>query len=475
MTKILTFNYNLRSTLMERHVSMHGKKILMVGFGGIGPAVLPLILRHIEITPKQINVVAANDMNRELAEREGVKFEHFTLDEHNYQEFLSKRLNKGDLLLNLSVDVSSLDLIRLCQELGAMYVDTSIERWLSEKNVPAMLYERRETVMKEKPKFAGGPTALICHGANPGFISHLAKQAVLDIARKEKGEDFKAPKTQKEWAALGKELGVVAMHVAERDTQLSSKAREPNEYVNTWSIDGFLEEASEFTGFSWGTHEVDLPQHLVHMREDNDRIRAIELAKQGGAIAVKSWVPSGPYNGYVIPHTEAFSLAEYFNYDVDGQYSHPTVHYVYLPCNDAVSSMQEALDKNLLYPEHKRLMMDDVTEGIDELGILILRANNPEVYWYGSRLTIDEARELVPNNNATSLQVAAGVLTGVIWAIENPHEGLVEAESVDFERAITIARPYMGEFKGFWATWPGFEPKQAEPKWTFAELAVDLN
>lgn len=456
---------------MEKHVSMNGNKILIVGFGGIGPAVLPLILRHIDIKPEQINVISANDMNKKLAEREGVKFECMTLDEHNYQEVLGARLKKGDLLLNLSVDVSSLDLMRLCNKLGVMYVDTSIERWLSEKNTPAMLYARRETVMKEQNQFTNGPTALICHGANPGFISHLAKQAIVDIAKKEQGDKFVMPKTQKEWAALAKELQVVAMHVAERDTQISAKPRGENEFVNTWSIDGFLEEASEFTGFSWGTHEQDLPEHLVRMREDNDRIRAIELAKKGGAIAVKSWVPSGKYHGYVIPHTEAFSLAEYFNDTTEDKYSHPTVHYVYLPCNDAVCSMKEALEKDLLYPENKRLMMDDVTEGIDELGILILRANNPEVYWYGSRLTVDEARALAPNNNATSLQVATGVLTGVIWTIEHPNEGLVEAESVDFERAIEIARPYLGEFKGHWSTWD----ESATPKWTFAELAVSLD
>jgi homospermidine synthase len=460
---------------MEKHVSMNGKKIVCVGFGGIGPAVLPLILRHIDIKPEQILVIAANDNNRKLAEREGVKFEQFTLDEHNYQSYLGTRLSTGDVLLNLSVDVSSLDLIHLCHKLGVSYMDTSIERWLSEKNTPAMLYERRKTVMKLRDQFKGGSTALICHGANPGFISHLAKQAILDIAKKEKGADCLVPQSKEDWGRLAKELGVVTMHVAERDSQFSSKARGPNEYVNTWSIDGFLEEASEFTGFSWGTHEEDLPEHLVRMREDNENMRAIELAKQGGAVQVKSWVPSGAYNGFVIPHTEAFSLAEFFHYRGNNELYHPTVHYVYQPCDDAVSSMQEALDKQLLYPEKKRLLLDDVVEGIDELGILILRENNKEVYWLGSRLDINEARTLVNNNNATSLQVAVGVLSGLIWVIEHPHEGLVEAEQVDFERAIKIARPYLGEFKGHWSVWPGIEETHALPSWTFAELAVGLN
>ena len=456
---------------MEKHVSMNGRKILMVGFGGIGPAVLPLILRHIDIKPEQINILSADNRNQNLAEREGVKFEQLTLDEHNYKDLLTQRLEKGDVLLNLAVDVNSLDLIQLCQKLGVVYVDTSIERWKSQKHIPAMLYERRELVMKHQEQFKNGPTALLCHGANPGFVSHLAKQAVLDIARKEKGADFPEPTTREAWAALAKELEVVAMHVAERDTQLTSKPRGADEYVNTWSVDGFLEEASEFTGFSWGTHEVDLPKHLVRMREDTDRCRAIELSKMGGEIEIKSWVPSGVYHGYVIPHTEAFSLAEYFNCKDDGNFYHPTVHYVYRPCDEAAKSMLDALDKNIIYPEHKRLLLDDVTEGMDELGVLILRANNPEVYWLGSRLGVDEARSLVKNNNATSLQVAIGVLSGLILAIANPMEGLIEAEGLDFKRAIEIAKPYLGDFRGHFATWP----EAQAPSWTFAELAVGLD
>ena len=41
---------------------------------------------------------------------------------------------------------------------------------------------------------------------------------------------------------------------------------------------------------------------------------------------------------------------------------------------------------------------------------------------------LDEARKLVPYNNATSIQVVAPVLSGIIWALENPNEGIVEAD-----------------------------------------------
>jgi homospermidine synthase len=74
-------------------------------------------------------------------------------------------------------------------------------------------------------------------------------------------------------------------------------------------------------------------------------------------------------------------------------------------------------------------------------------------YWYGSRLSIDEARELVPHNNATSLQVTVAVLAGMIWAIENPKAGVVEADSVDHARIMEISRPYLGEVVGVYSDW----------------------
>jgi homospermidine synthase len=77
-------------------------------------------------------------------------------------------------------------------------------------------------------------------------------------------------------------------------------------------------------------------------------------------------------------------------------------------------------------------------------------------YWFGSLLSIDEARALVPFNNATSLQVAAGVLSGIVWAIEHPDRGIVEPEQMDHERVLEIARPYLGTLVGQRTDWtPG--------------------
>ena len=82
------------------------------------------------------------------------------------------------------------------------------------------------------------------------------------------------------------------------------------------------------------------------------------------------------------------------------------------------------------------LLNDDIVAGIDELGVL-LYGHAKNAYWYGSRLSIDEARKLAPYQNATALQVTAAVLAGMVWAIENPRRSVVEAEEMDEERILT--------------------------------------
>jgi homospermidine synthase len=128
------------------------------------------------------------------------------------------------------------------------------------------------------------------------------------------------------------------------------------------------------------------------------------------------------------------------------------VHYAYHPCDGAVLSLHEFAGRNWRVQERKRLMVDEISEGIDELGVLLM-GHAKGAYWYGSRLSIDEARRLVPHNNATSLQVTAAVLAGVIWAIENPRAGLVEPDDIDFERALDLMRPYLGKIVGAYSDW----------------------
>ncbi|HSN70240.1 MAG TPA: saccharopine dehydrogenase C-terminal domain-containing protein, partial [Steroidobacteraceae bacterium] len=174
----------------------------------------------------------------------------------------------------------------------------------------------------------------------------------------------------------------------------------------------------------------------------------------GAGTRVRTWTPlAGQFHGFLITHGESISISDYLTVrDGDKVAYRPTVHYAYHPCDDAVLSVHEFAGRAWQVQEHKRILMDEIVEGIDELGVL-LAGHRRNAYWYGSQLSIQEARMLAPHNNATSLQVCVAVLSGLIWVIENPNSGLVEPEDIDFKRNLEICRPYLGPVVGEYSEW----------------------
>ena len=440
----------------EVYVEFPGHLVL-IGFGSIGQGVLPLILRHIGISPERLTIVTADDVGREEAARYGIKFVRQALTRENFRRILDPVLGRGDFLLNVSVDVSSVALIRYCWEKGAMYLDTCTEPWpggYTDPTLPAAKrtnYALREEALGLRAAGTRAPTAVLTHGANPGLVSHLLKQALLNIA-KDTGVQDSVPVSRTEWGELAQRLGVRVIHVAERDTQVSSIAKEPNAFVNTWSVDGFVAEGSQPAELGWGSHEHNFPRD--GRRFDFGGGAAIYLSQPGVATRVRSWTPlHGPYHGFLITHGESISIADYLTLRKDAQVLYrPTVQYSYHPCDAAVLSVHEFCGRNYQIQDRKRILGDDITKGIDELGVL-LAGHKKNAYWFGSQLSIDEARRLVPYNSATSLQVTVAVLAGLVWAIENPNNGITEPDEIDFRRILQICLPYLGPVVGQYTDW----------------------
>jgi homospermidine synthase len=440
----------------EVYVEFPGHLVL-IGFGSIGQGVLPLILRHIGISPERLTIVTADDVGREEAARYGIKFIRQGLTRENFRRILDPVLGRGDFLLNVSVDVSSVALIRYCWEKGAMYLDTCTEPWpggYTDPTLPAAKrtnYALREEALGLRAGGTRAPTAVLTHGANPGLVSHLLKQALLNIAQ-DTGVHERVPASRTEWGELAQRLGVKVIHVAERDTQVSSIAKEPNEFVNTWSVDGFVAEGSQPAELGWGSHEHNFPRD--GRRFDFGGGAAIYLSQPGVATRVRSWTPlHGPYHGFLITHGESISIADYLTLRKDAQVLYrPTVQYSYHPCDAAVLSVHEFCGRNYQIQDRKRILGDDIVKGIDELGLL-LAGHKKNAYWFGSQLSIDEARRLAPFNSATSLQVTVAVLAGLVWAIENPNNGITEPDEIDFRRILQICLPYLGPVIGQYTDW----------------------
>jgi len=465
------------------HVDFPGR-ILMIGFGSIGQGVMPLILRHINVTPDRITIVTADNAGLQEAAEYGIKFIVNPLTRENYRKVLDPLLKAGDFLVNLSVDVSSVALMELAHEKGALYLDTCIEPWPGGYTDPSLSpslrtnYALREQALALRDKHKNGPTAVITHGANPGLVSHFVKQALLNIAA-DTNVNAGTPTTREEWAALAYKLGVKVIHIAERDTQVANTPKRMHEFVNTWSVDGFVSEGSQPSELGWGTHEKELPPQ--GRRHEFGRQSAIYLMQPGAATRVRTWTPkAGHFHGFLITHGESISISDYLTHREGDQVVYrPTVHYAYHPCDDAVLSVHELAGHNWKLQEAKRILNTEIIDGIDELGVL-LAGHKKNAYWYGSQLSIHEARNLVPHNTATSLQVCVAVLSGMVWAMENPRAGLVEPDDIDFRRNLEICKPYLGPVVGEYTDWtPLYERERLFPEnldksdpWQFKNVIV---
>lgn len=473
--------------------AIHGRitgPIVMVGFGSIGKGMLPMLERHIDYDKSRITVLDPKDDGRRAhCEKHNVRFIQQGVTKENYRELLKPLLTEGTgqgFCVNLSVDTGSTDIMELCNELGVLYIDTVNEPWLGfyfdetkgpEERSNYALREATQTA--KKARRPGSTTAVSCCGANPGLVSFFTKQALLNVAADLK-LNAPVPKTKAEWADLMRQTGVKGIHIAERDTQRAKFPKEPNVFVNTWSVEGFMSEAVQPSELGWGTHETWMPAN-AHSYEGGCGA-AIWLMQPGADTRVRTWCPTrGAQYGFLITHNEAISISDYFTVrDASGKPVYrPTCHYAYHPVDDALVSLHEMFGTGKMQEKHKILAEDEIVDGIDELGVL-LYGHGKNAYWFGSQLSIEETRKLVPDQNATALQVTSTVLAGIVWALENPTAGIVESDEMDFDRMLEIQSPYLGPMKGYYTDWtplegrPGLFPEDLDTSdpWQFRNVLV---
>jgi homospermidine synthase len=462
--------------------------IVMVGFGSIGKGTLPLIERHIAFDRAKFVVIAPDDDDRRLLDDRQIRFVHAAVTKENYRDMLAPLLAGGPgrgMMVNLSVDTSSVDLMAFCKDIDAFYIDTVIEPWpglYTDRTLTPEArsnYALRESVLDLRRRRPGGITAVSCCGANPGMVSWMVKQALLDVAR-DLGAVCDEPRTREDWARFMQRVGVKGIHIAERDTQRAREPKPRGVFVNTWSVEGFVSEGLQPSELGWGTHEKTMPPG--GRRHDFGCGAAIYLLRAGAGTRVRSWTPTArAQHGFLVTHNESISIADYFTLRENGTVAYrPTCHYAYHPCDDAVLSLHEMAGAQWKRQETWHILDEhDIVDGVDELGVL-LYGHAKNAYWYGSQLSIEQTRALAPYQNATGLQVTSAVLAGIVWMLENPQRGIVEADEMDFRRCLEIQRPYLGEVFGSYTAWTPLEDRgglfpetidESDP-WQFSNVLV---
>ncbi|MGA2033351.1 MAG: saccharopine dehydrogenase C-terminal domain-containing protein [Thermoguttaceae bacterium] len=475
----------------------HGK-VLFIGFGAVARCALPVFVQRICVPLDQITVLEFEDVAGQLKSwtERGVRFVRERVTPENLGALLGRLLSPGDLLIDLAWNIDCCEILQWCHERGVLYVNTSVEVW-DPYAIPAERHPTEKTLyfrhMKIRQMTAAwsrpGPTAVVEHGANPGLISHWTKQGLIDLAQRHLEDNRLPPAAAEElrrllderiFNRLAMKLGVKVIHCSERDTQLTDRPREVDEFVNTWSIEGFHEEGITTAEMGWGTHEKELPP-LAYQHPHGPQ-NQICLARMGINTWVRSWVPHFPILGMVVRHGEAFTISDFLTVREDDKAVYrPTVHYAYCPCDSAISSLHELRCRDYKLQPRQRILADDIISGSDILGALLM-GHAYNAWWTGSVLSIEESRRLVPHQNATTIQVAISVVAAAMWMIEHPDRGVCVPDELPHDYILPIANPFLGKCLSLPSDWtplghkPHFRESQSDrdlsDPWQFKNFLI---
>jgi homospermidine synthase len=428
-------------------------RVLVLGGGSVAQTVVPLLIEH-EVNADQITIVDMRDTKERFRDSiaKGAKYVNDELTQVNMHEFLAKYLKAGDFLLDLAWNIDANAIIGWAHDNNVIYLNTSLELWDPNSNPSARtpqertLYFRHMKLRKLTDTWNGkGPTAIVEHGANPGLVSSLTKKALVEIAEKSISENADRPGVKQaleseDYARLAQALSVKVIHIAELDTQITDKPKKLNEFVNTWSVEGFYEEGIAPAELGWGTHEKKLPPNaFTHVGGPENQIG---IAHPGAATWVRSWVPNQENTGMVVRHGEAFTISDHLTVWENGKAVYrPTVHYAYRPCDGAIASMRELEQSQWQITSNQRIMNDEIIDGEDRLGVLLM-GHQYKSWWTGSLLNIHDARKLIPGQSATTVQVGSAVYAAVAWAMHNPDRGYLVPDDLPWREILKYAEKY---------------------------------
>ncbi len=438
-----------------------------------------MLLDHFSLDPSTVTVLESRDNRSRIADslERGVRYSQAEVTRENLGQVLSDHLGPGDLLVDLAWNIGLTELLEWCRMNDVRYLNTSVEVWDPYEDAGSLspqartLYWRHMALRRQIAAWGdnGGPSAVVEHGANPGLVSHFVKRGLVEIAERVLADGLLADRRDAIESALAEgrfndlahALEVKAIHIAERDTQVSSRPKEVGEFVNTWSVDGFYEEGVAPAEMGWGTHEKHLPR-LAYVHEGEGPLNQICLAQMAHQTLVRSVTPSGPIVGMVIRHGEAFTICDHLTVWSGGRPVYrPTVHYAYCPSDLAWASFVELQGNDYAYPERQRIMNDDIVSGRDELGVLLM-GHPYRAWWTGMQTSIEEARAVAPHQSATTVQVAASILGALDWLIRVPRAGVRVPDELPYDEVLAVAEPYVG------TTWSGpieWDPVSTRTEW----------
>ena len=473
---------------------MNEINVCFLGFGAVAKTVFnmwPIIMKSfmnkvVIIEPTELNIERYVNKEGPTYYKEILCYKIF-ITRHNYDEVLTRITQKHqiNLIIDLSVNVDSLDMIAWGQHNKIPYINTALEDWKEfEKwdGAKTSAYEHtlyaRHKVIRDTYTDRDCTTMVLEMGMNPGLISHFAKQALHLIAAEKisnNDDGYNIALLQhsidtNNHAEIAKALNLATIQIAEHDTQVSMCPKYKDTFYNTWSCIGFVEESTDPAQLGWGTHEKTYPESTIIPELVFNRSKTqhqIFLAERGMNVKVQSYEPiSGEFTGFCISHGEASSLSYFLQTD---DYR-PSVYYVYLPCAGAIESLNQLRERNYIMQNNYVIHPSrEIAGGYDSVGALMLFNNNKTdtvtAFWAGTIVRDNFAKKISPEINATTVQVACGVLAGINHILKYPKSGVKFPEELDTKEIFDLVSPWLSEIRWEWLS---FVPKSAK----FVDLRV---
>lgn len=385
-------------------VGMPPRRLLVIGCGGVGTAVLSLLDGH--------------RLGREILGDDGAVF---VLDQRAVAELrpgmtslpptaitsaeqLRPLLAKHQIsdVVELSF-VDTLECAGICDAAGVNYLSTSLETWLDDvpdraANHNLTLPDAFRLLPGRRPTLTGA-SHLIGSGMNPGLVNALA---LVGIGRFAEAAGVAADA-----------LDLCAITITEEDT---TTARNPViGFGSTWSPLGCIDELFEPEAMFM---DADGPRGLGHGPTE-----VVYQARCGNR----------QIEGFVVAHDELVTLGHRIpGVELAFVYRLPPAARAFLATTPA--EPPEDFPTTALYPPHRH----DLT-GADTVGVLLTSRRHGE-FWLG--FETDCTRGRAWGTNATELQVAAGVLAGLRQLGRKP--GVHTIEETDVDQLLADAEEVLG-------------------------------
>ena len=437
------------------------KKLFFVGCGGVGFCLLEVLKLEKLFKASKFVIIeprAIPDLDYVMEGKNYVHIKEFMTEDNH--RFLLQGLDHESFLVNVSVDVDSIMLLKLCVEKNAHYIDTSIEQYQNYIRIKPEEIERYSQFKKNNLfhqnylafQVAGKSkkTRFVSSGENPGFVSQYVKRGLIEYAKS------RGKKLQNEnWGKLGYELGLKEIQVVEYDNQKLKVKATPTKFINTWSGVGLQDEGSDLVMLSLNNqHKGDMKREnykLIKPTEVKDTHvrfiseRGMNMTRESLCLDEKGDVFK--YEGMLIPHAEIISLSEFFKYKPPGtkQSDAPTVMYIYRPCDEAIKSLEHFKNNEYkVLPDYQVVRRKDVISGCDSIGALLVFENGDK--FIGSTIcSVEDCDKLGLLSGPTCLQVAAYMMGCIRFAMNHKNYGLNNSETIPHKEIFKYAEKYMGK------------------------------